>query len=266
MILGPGGTQPTLRYYDEADRDRTRGSILLTVMPRDTVDVYFQFAAGRDRYMADDYVPVSRPGELFGLQEGEVTSWNVGLNVHPTDIVSFGANYGRDTYGSLQRSRNANPPPDPTWTDPSRDWTLDNDEKTSNFNVYLDLLRALRNTDIRFSYDFSDSNNAYVHGGPRISALTALNQFIPLPNVENTWHRANADVQYFFTLRVGVGVGYYFEKLDITDFNTIDTDGPVGVAPATGEPRLDYLGALTLGYGNRPYRGSTGVVRLLYHF
>jgi hypothetical protein len=23
--------------------------------------------------------------------------------------------------------------------------------------------------------------------GPRISALTALNQFIPLPNVENTW-------------------------------------------------------------------------------
>ncbi len=24
-ISGPGGTQPTLRYYDEADRDRTRG-------------------------------------------------------------------------------------------------------------------------------------------------------------------------------------------------------------------------------------------------
>ncbi len=266
VVVGPGGTQPTLRYYDEADRDRKRGTILLTVMPRDTVDVYFQLAAGRDKYMADDSVPVSRPGELFGLQEGEVTSWNVGLNVHPSDVVTFGANYGRDKYGALQRSRNANPPPDPTWTDPSRDWTLDNDEKTSNFNVYLDLLRALRNTDIRFSYDFSDSNNAYAHGGPRISALTTLNQFIPLPNVENTWHRANADVQYFFTQRVGVGIGYYFEKLDIADFNTIDTDGPVGVAPATGEPRLDYLGALTMGYGNRPYRGSTGVVRLLYHF
>lgn len=36
--VGPGGTQPTLRYFDEADRDRTRGSLLVTVMPRDVFD------------------------------------------------------------------------------------------------------------------------------------------------------------------------------------------------------------------------------------
>ena len=158
-------------------------------MPRDTVDVYVQFAGGKDEYLADDSVPVSRPGELFGLHEPTVTSWNVGVNFHPTDVVAFGANYGRDTYGSLQLSRNANPPPDPTWTDPSRDWTLDNDDKINTFSVYLDLLRAVRNTDIRFGYDYSDSNNSFVHGGPRVAALTSLNQFIPLPDVENTWQR-----------------------------------------------------------------------------
>ena len=69
---GPGGTQPTLRYYDEADREPdARVACSSTVMPRDTFDVYFQFAGGRDEYMADDSVPVSRPGELFGLHESD---------------------------------------------------------------------------------------------------------------------------------------------------------------------------------------------------
>jgi MtrB/PioB family decaheme-associated outer membrane protein len=265
LITGPGGTQPTLRYYDEADRNRTRGSVMVTVFPRDSLDVFVQFAGTRDRYRPDD-TPVSRPGELFGLQQADTASWVVGLNVHPTDVVSAGASYGRDRYGSFQRSRNANPPPDPTWTDPNRDWTLDNDDVINNVGIFLDVLRAVRNTDIRFGYDYSDSDNSFVHGGPRIAALTAANQFIPLPDVENTWQRVSADVQYFFTQRAGVGVGYYFETLDIGDFNTIDTSGPVGFAPATGEPRIDWLGGLLTGYGNRPYTGHTATVRVIYRF
>lgn len=264
--FGPGGTQPTLRYYDEADRDRTRGSLLFTVMPADVFDLSVQFAGGTDAYMADTSAPVRRPGELFGLRESAATSWNLAANYHPAEAVSLGASYGRDTYKSLQLSRNANPAPDPSWTDPSRNWTLDNADRINSVSLYLDLRRAVRNTDIRFGYDLSDSDNSFVHGGPRIAALTALNQFIPLPDVESTWHRATADVQYFFSGRTGVGVGYYFDKLDIVDYGTIDTNGPVGFAPATGEPRIDWLGGLGTGYGNRPYTGHTGYVRLLYRF
>jgi|RhiMethySRZTD1v2_1073278.scaffolds.fasta_scaffold10978_8 putative beta-barrel porin MtrB/PioB len=263
---GPGGTQPTLRYYDEADRDRTRGSIVITAMPSDRVDVFFQFAGTRDKYLVDESAPVDRPGEHFGLQRQTTTSYNVGFNFHPTDVVSLGANYGRDSFGSFQRSRNANPAPDPTWTDPSRDWTLDNDDHVNNVGLYVDMTRPVRNTDIRFGYDYSDSNNSFVHGGPRVTSLTDIGQFIPLPNVENSWHRLTADVTYFLNTRVGVGVGYYFETLDVSDFNTIDTDGPVGFAPATGDPRLDWLGGLTLGYGNRPYTGHTANVRVVYRF
>ena len=266
LITGPAGTQPTLRYYDEADRNRTRASVLVTFFPRDNIDVYTQFAGGRDRYMGDASVPVSRPGEHFGLQESDVVNWNVGVNYQPTDVVAVGANYGRERYSSFQRSRNANPPPDPTWTDPSRDWTLDNDDQTNNVTAYVDLLRAVENTDIRFSYDFSDSDNSFVHGGPRIAALTSLNQFIPLPDVENSWHRLVADVHYFLNARTGVGFGYYFEKLNVVDFNAIDSNGPVGFAPPTGEPRIDWLGGLITGYGNRPYSGSTAYVRVLYRF
>jgi MtrB/PioB family decaheme-associated outer membrane protein len=263
---GPGGTQPTLRYYDEADRDRVRGSVLVTVTPTDKVDVFGQFAASQDEYMADDTAQVSRPGEYFGLLESTSTSWNVGVNFHPSDMVGLGASYGFDKYGSFQKSRNANPPPDPTWTDPSRDWTLDNDDNVNTFTIYLDLTKPVRNTDIRFSYDFQDSNNAFVHGGPRIQSLQAAGQFIALPDVDNTWNRLRTDVDYYFSQKIGFGLTYYFEKLDIVDFNTIDEPGPNGFAAQTEVPRIDWLGGLITGYGNRPYNGSTFAVRLIYRF
>ena len=265
-VTGPGGTQPTLRYYDEADRNRLRGSVIVTVMPVSMVDVYVQFSGGHDTYLPDTTFPVSRPGELFGLQNSSVTSWNAGLNINPNDRISAGANYGHDTMGSFQRSRNANPPPDPTWIDPSRDWTLDNDDVMNSVSLYLDVLRLVRRTDVRLAYDFQDSDNSYVHGGPRIAGLAALGQFIPLPDVTNSWHRFSADVQHYVTQRVGIGVGYYFEKLNVVDWNTIDTSGPVGFNGATGVPRIEWLGGLFTGYGNRPYTGNTGYVRLLYRF
>src|SRR4029453_18903370 len=97
-----------------------------------------QFTATKDEFLPDD-TPVSRPGELFGLHESTNRSVTFGVDAHPSNVVSFGASYGRDSYGSFQLSRNANPPPDPTWTDPARDWTLDNDDSITTANVYLDL-------------------------------------------------------------------------------------------------------------------------------
>jgi hypothetical protein len=73
-------------------------------------------------------------------------------------------------------------------------------------------------------------------------------------------------VQYFFSARTGVGVGYYFEKLDVSDWNTVDENGPVGFAPETGTPRLEWLGGLMTGYGNRSFSGNSVYLRLLYRF
>ena len=74
--------------------------------------------------------------------------------------MNLGADYGRETFEALQESRNANPAPDPTWTDPNRNWTLANDETVNTFSVYLNLLKALEKTDIRVGYDLSDSDQA----------------------------------------------------------------------------------------------------------
>ena len=65
---------------------------------------------------------------------------------------------------------------------------------------------------------------------------------------------------------MGIGFAYWYEKLDVRDFATIDANGSVGFTTPTGTPRVDYLGGLITGYGARDYRGSTASIRLLYLF
>ncbi len=250
-MLEDSGSQPDLRFYDEAERDRDRFTALFVVTPLPMFDITATVAAGKDKYNGADH--------YFGLLDNDNTSYAIGFNVTPGEKVAFGLNVGRDEFSSLQRSRNATAGT-PSYSDPAFDWTLDNDETINNFDLYLDLIKAVRNTEIRLSYDYSDSDNAFKHDGPRIATLTALGQFRALPNVTNTWKRLKADVRYFFAEKVGVGLGYWYEKFDVSDFATIDLPG------APGTPRIDYLGEIYTGYGNRPYRGSTGFVRLLYVF
>ena len=82
----------------------------------------------------------------------------------------------------------------------------------------------------------------------------------------NTWQRLSADFQYHFSKKVGAALGYRYEKFEISDYATTDTNGSVGFTAATGTPRIDYLGEINTGYGNRPYKGSTAFMRVLYFF
>ena len=145
--------------------------------------------------------------------------------------------------------------------------------------MYADLLKAIKNTDIRVSYDFMDSDNAFIHGGPRIQQLNTNTSvtgsacstgvpdcFIPLPDVTTSWNRFAADVKYFFRPQVGIGFGWWYEKLDVNDFATIDANGSVGFTAETGTVRTDYLGGLIAGYNPRDYKGNTFFIRLLYLF
>ncbi len=253
-----GGAQPDLRFYDEADRDRDKGTLMLVVNPTGFMDITAMVSKGKDVYKGE--------GHEFGLLDNDNTNVTLAVGITPMDGVDMGASYGRDRFVSNQKSRNANPPPDPTWTDPNRDWTLKNDELVNNVDVYLNLSKLAEKTNVRFNYDYADSDNGFIFGGPRITSLAAVGQFIALPNVTNKWQRLSADFQYHFSKKVGAALGYWYEKFEITDYATIDTNGSVGFKPATGSPRIDYLGFLGTGYGNRPYKGSTAFVRLLYFF
>jgi len=269
---GPSGTQPGLRYFDEADRDRTKAMLVLSANPYDQVGVFFQYTTTRDAYFGDASIPPGR--EQFGLLSNDINAWAVGADYTLNEMVQFGITYGWDKFNALQKSRNANPPPDPTWTDPSRDWYLDNTEKVNTVMAYADVLGLMKaKADLRIGYEMNDSDNNFRHYGPRIDSLAAAGQFIALPNVVNDWRRFTVDFKYYVNKAVGLGIGYWYENFDVTDWNTIDADpnnpaggGPVGFYPSTGVPRIDWLGGLMTGYGNRPYSGSRVFARMLYRF
>ena len=263
--LAEAAMQPAARFYDEAARKSDRMSLVAEVMPTSSLGVSFSWGKGQDDYLEGD------PTQEFGLLDNENTSWTVGLSYAPSSKVNLGADYGRDEFSALQASRNSNPAPDASWTDPSRNWTIDNDETVNTFSAYVDLIKALDRTDIRAAYTYSDSDQAFVHGGPRISSLAAANQFVALPNVTNTWQQFTLDVSYSISKNFGIGLYYLFEKFEVEDFATINTAGPqtlplAALGPQTDTPRIDWFGALITGYGNRPYKGQTGIVRVFYNF
>ena len=93
----------------------------------------------------------------------------MGVSYAPSARVNLGADYGNESFEALQASRTANPDsgvpgvdragPTPTATD------LTNDEKVNTFTAYLNLVKVLAKTDIRATYDYSDSDQGFVHGG-----------------------------------------------------------------------------------------------------
>jgi len=270
-----GGSQGDLRFYDEADMDRVKTTFILGLNPSSKFDLNLTYAMYNDKYQGE--------GHEFGLLKNDNSSFSITGNVYPTDKVTLGAVYGMDKLSTHQASRNANPFSGvvgvyESWNDPYRNWFLNNDEDVTTAGVWVDLIKALPNTDVKFAFNYSTSDAAFDLYGPRIEAFKAPDDatkrgtgdvaracstgisscFIPVPNVTNTWSQFKVDLKHMFKANMGVGLGYQYEKLDITDFATTNL--------ADGSPRIDPLGALTTGYGNRPYTGSTIVAKLIYKF
>lgn len=271
--LDHGGMQEAARFYDEAEFDRKKGSLILNITPSDKFDLGLVASTGSDEYNDED--------QEFGLLDNSNSSYNATLTVYPSAKLVLSGNYGYDKYTALQASRNANPFSGAvpgayeSWNDVNRDWNMDNEEVVKNYGFAVDLLKALPNIDVRLSYDRSDSDNAFVFGGPRIQELrtnTALTTgdgrpcgsttltscFVDFPNVTNDWQQLGASLNWTLSKKLDLGLGYNYEKFEIVDFATTNL--------ADGTPQIDPLGALTTGYGNRPYKGSVFTAQLSYTF
>jgi hypothetical protein len=261
------GGQPALRFYDEASRNRDRFTLMAEFNPVSAVGVHLSVATGKDDYAGADST------QEFGLLNNSNNAFTVGVNYAPHAKVDIGVDYGRETFNSEQESRNANPAPDASWTNPDRNWTLTNDEHVNTVTAYVNLVRLIAKTDMRFAYDYSSSDQAFIHSGPRISALAATppGQFIALPNVTNSWTHLTFDLTYSLSKKLGLGFSLLHEGFDVSDYATINTGGPqtlpdAKVGAQSDNARIDWWGSLLTGYGNRPYSGTTGVVRVFYFF
>jgi MtrB/PioB family decaheme-associated outer membrane protein len=252
QLLAEVGEHLEMRHFDLAARDRTRFLAIVTVMPLPFVSVHGSAGRGQDDY--------DETG--FGLLDSETNNWGLGFDVTPQDRITFGATYASERYQTLQRSRSANPPPDPTYVDPRRDWTLDADDDVRTFQTFAELTRVFRNTDVRLGYDFSDGDTTYVYNlrpDQTIFTTTPLRQLRPIRNEHN---EARFDVQHYLRPNLALGVAYTFEDYDVDDFalgtETINRFDPVNAT--TGA----FASTFYTGYLFRPYRAHTWWIRTTY--
>jgi MtrB/PioB family decaheme-associated outer membrane protein len=231
------GEQPAMRHYDLADRTRNRFNGLVNFVPNDRWLLGFNIAHGNDDF--------DHSG--FGLQEASYLTWGVAADVELVDGWVGGMSYNREHYDGLQRSRQANPGQE---NDPTRDWTVQSGEIVNYFGLNL-TTPQWRNTEARFSYDYSLAEGDYLYtivpGGP----LTPPNQ---LPNVFNKLQQLHADVRHRITSNLAGTLSYFYEPYRVFDF--------------AFDPRvIDSIvqpSSMVMGYVYRPYTAHVVVVGIKY--
>jgi MtrB/PioB family decaheme-associated outer membrane protein len=241
QVLSDIGEQVSLRQFDISDRNRDRVTAIVQVVPMDSVGFNGSLAVGREH----------RPDAAFGLQDNDLRSFTVGIDLTPRDDVTFGATYGFENYSTLQRSRQANP--GPQFEDPTRDWSTDMDEGVHTISANVDLPQVMPRTAVALVYDYVRSNAQYLYLLPPNSTLTPPQQ---LPPVRNEVHRAGIDLRRTLTGNTALGVGYAFDRYDVQDFAQSPATLNTAVLPAF----------LNLVYQWRPYTAHTGSVRLIYRW
>jgi MtrB/PioB family decaheme-associated outer membrane protein len=240
------------RQFDISDRNRNRFSVIGSATPNDFVAVNAQVGVFRD----------DRPDTEFGLLNTDGDFYSIGVDITPAQKLAFGINYGKDKYEALQKSRQANPGTQEF--DTTRDWTTTAKDDVDTVYFYVDLLRALPKTDIRYSFDWMSGVNDVTYGLAANQTIfvppAALNQ---LPEASQDITRSMLDVMYRINRHFGAGFGWQYEDYGVDDWawNQATVNG-VALNPPNQAGGQQFLANTRYLY--RPYTGNTVFLRLRY--
>ena len=179
QVLIDIGEHPEMRHYDLADRTRNRFTGQVDIVPSDVW--MFSVSGG---LLHDDYSDT-----VFGLQESTGRTFSLAADYHQPNGLGAGATYNFERYTGLQQSHEGDSS-DAQFDDPLRNWTSDSTETVHYFSIYATPPRIGRNTEVRFSYDFSHAEANYLYTIPAGSPITTPNQ---LPNVFNKLQQLHVD-------------------------------------------------------------------------
>jgi MtrB/PioB family decaheme-associated outer membrane protein len=238
--------QPTMRHYDVADRNRSRVTGLLTLTPVSWLNINGSAGTGHDDYRNTG----------FGLRDNRNNTYSVGFELMPVATVNFGVSYEREKYTANQYSRTANPPPNPQFDDPTRDWWIDSNDTVRTVGATADFLKTIPRTDVRLSYDLTDGKATYVYdlapGSTVFVPPASLQQLQPLTNRITD---ARADVQYFVRANIALGAVYWYEAYRVFDFS---------LNPTTINTLNIGTSTIYSGYLYQPYTAHTAWLKVSY--
>jgi MtrB/PioB family decaheme-associated outer membrane protein len=205
-----------LRKFDEADRNRQRVDLEVSLTPIDTVTV-----TGTGSYRYDDYF-----NSVLGLQQS--TSWTAGIDVswHPAERVSFFAGYVYERYDSRMRSRSrpivgANPALD--FAD--FDWVSDNIDTTGTFHAGVNAVLIPQVLDLRIAGSYENSlgriktfNPVTPVSGNAAQRITA--SAAPFPAFEDNILRTESSLRYTFLKNWSATFQHIWESYQKNDWRT----------------------------------------------
>ncbi len=230
------GEHPEMRYYDLADRTRNRFSGQVDFVPSDAW--MFSVSGG---VLHDDY-----GNTVFGLQESNGGNFSLAADYHLPNGMGAGGTYNYERYTGLQQSHEGDSSTGPTgqFDDPLRNWTSDAKETVHYFSIYATPPRIGRNTEVRFSYDFSDARANNVYTIPAGSPIAPPNQ---LPEVFNKLQQLHLDARHRLTKNLAASFSYLYEPLKIFDY-AFDPSVVNGIVQPS---------SLVMGYVYRPYTANS---------
>jgi len=251
---GNASALPQFRKFDEADRTRDKGDVLVQVSPIDTLTVSGSFYGQDDSYFNSPY----------GLQKAESYGWSADVQWAPIERLNLFAGYAYDQYNSKEKSCNV-PGAPPTVCDPTgvNDFFVRPRDTLDTVRVGANVLVVPKRFDVSFGYTYtfgkSVQRTAGTPGGAASGDPTGV------PDTENTFHIFNVVGRYFLTPQWTLKLGYQYERYSETDFTTDGIAPPLAALPVTTMTTADAR-TIILGAQHPPYEVHIVAFSLGYLF
>src|SRR5215470_13729357 len=215
---GSASQLPTLRKFNEGDRNQQVVTLMLQVTPNDKLTFtpsasykYIDYISGG---LFQQQAAPQHNQSLLGLQQ--VVGWDAGMDINwaPTDRLSFAAGYVHESLFRKQRSRN-NPP-----NDASMDWISDSTDTTETFHASIKGIIIPEKLNFKVGAAYSQTlgrvqtYDPNCTGSPVCGAAANIPNDVPWrwPAFYDSLARVDAALEYNFTKALSGKLFYVYEQ------------------------------------------------------
>lgn len=246
---GNGAVLPQFRKFDEADRTRNRGDVLLQLTPLESVTITGTFNITQDNFF----------NSAYGLQDARSFGASAEVNWMPREEVNLFVGYAHDNYASQLQKRFI------TGTiinDPKDDFTVRPLDLLDSVNAGVNLALIPKRLDLGLEYSLSFGRSKMTaFGAPGGQAAGEPTVF---PMIENLLHVFNVNARWYLTPQWTVKLGYQYERYWENDFTT-DGVSP-SLAKFQGTINVGDIRSIVLGAQHPSYEAHIVALSLAYKF
>lgn len=261
---GNADSLPQFRKFDEADRTRDKGDVLVQVSPLDTLTLSGSFYVQYDNYFNTE----------FGLYESQAWGYSGDVSWAPTERLGLFAGYAHDRYLSKQQNCyiSITPvggviPPQPgalpgSACVPTNIFEVRPRDTLDAVNVGANYTVIPAKLDFSAGYRFAFGKSRYQLGS--VPGGAAASEPGDVPDVTNQFHVFNVVARYFLTPNWVLKLGYQYERYDEKDFTTDDV--PPAIANLTAATAAADIRSITLGAQHPDYEAHIVALSVGFRF